>query len=296
LRTIPKSKVECVYTHRALLAESPVWSGEENYLYWVDIAGKTFNQFDPSSGENVAIKTEIRVSSFALQESGGFIAATEFGFQRYDYEINQLTPIINPERGKPNNRLNDGRCDRSGRFWAGSMVEKGAQIPDANLYCLDIDSSFKKKHSGITLSNGIAWSPDNKIMYLADTRYPAVWTFDFNMAEGDITNQQLFIEFGPNEGVPDGAAIDTDGCYWLAQPRVGKICRYTPGGAIDTVIELPVSKPTMCAFGGQDLKTLYITSNSFGFTDEDMNAQPLAGSLFALEVTAQGLSESKFAG
>jgi sugar lactone lactonase YvrE len=176
------------------------------------------------------------------------------------------------------------------------MVEKGNQTPDAGLYCIDGNLTYMKKHEEIILANGLAWSPDNRTLYLADTRHPVVWAFDFDIDSGDISNQRIFIEFGINDGVPDGATVDTDGCYWLAQPRSSQICRYTPEGRIDTIIELPVSKPTMCAFGGPSLNTLYITTNSLGFSKKELENQPLAGSLLGLEIKAQGLPEPKFIG
>ena len=296
MQIISKSKVQCIYRNRALLAESPVWSENEECLYWVDIEGRTFNRFDPNKSKNIAINTGIRVSALALRRTGGFIVATETGFQLYNSTENSFTPIGDPENNKPNNRFNDGRCDRAGRFWAGTMVEKGNQTPDAGLYCIDGDLTYMKKHEEIILANGLAWSPDNRTLYLADTRHPVVWAFDFDIDSGEISNQRIFIEFGITDGVPDGATVDTDGCYWLAQPRSSQICRYTPEGRIDTVIELPVSKPTMCAFGGPSLNTLYITTNSLGFSEKELENQPLAGSLLGLEVKAQGLPEPKFIG
>ena len=296
MRIIPKSIPECMLYKRALLGESPVWSIDEQCLYWIDIEGRTFNRFDPKNSKNVAIDTGIRVSALALRSSGGFIVATEFGFQFYDSEKNRFAPIADPEKNKPNNRFNDGRCDRAGHFWAGTMVEKGDQTADAGLYCINKNLKCNKKYRDLILANGLAWSPDNKIMYLADTRRPIVWAFDFDIDNGDIFNQRTFIEFDVKEGVPDGATIDTDGCYWLAQPRASRVCRYTPGGRKDTMIELPVSKPTMCAFGGSNLNILYITTNSLGFSEKELEKQPLAGSLFGLEIEAQGLPEPKFIG
>ncbi len=290
------SKVQCVQPKCAELGESPVWSEEESCLYWVDIEGRSFNRFDPSTSQNIAIETAERFGSFALREQGGFVVATENGFKLYDAQANSLTPLNDPEAGKPNNRFNDGRCDRAGRFWAGTMVEKGAQIPDAALYCLDAQQNCGKKHAGFILANGLAWSPDNKTMYFADTRHPLVWAFDFDLDSGTISNQRVFIEFGEKDGVPDGAAVDTEGCYWLTQPRAWQVCRYTPAGKLDTVIELPVAKPTMCAFGGATFNTLYITTNSLGFSEKERADQPLAGALFAIELTAQGLSEPKYKG
>jgi L-arabinonolactonase len=296
MHKISKSEIQCSYRNRALLGESPVWSENENCLYWVDIEGRTFNKFDPLTSKNIATKTQTRISALALRETGGFIVATESGFQFYNLHENRLTQIGDPEDNKPNNRFNDGRCDRAGRFWAGTMVEKGNQEPNAALYSIDSNLKYRKKHENIILANGLAWSPDNQTLYFADTRHPAVWAVDFDLDSGSISNKRIFIEFGINDGVPDGAAIDTDGCYWLAQPRSSKICRYTPDGRVDTVIELPISKPTMCAFGGPSLNTLYITTNSLGFNKKELENQPLAGSLLSLEVNAQGLPEPKFIG
>ena len=294
MNIIPKSMSECIYHNRALLGESPVWSVEEQCLYWVDIEGRTFNRFDPKTSKNLATNTGIRVSALALRASGGFIGASEIGFQFYNSAENNFTPIINPESNKPNNRFNDGRCDRLGRFWAGTMIEKGDQARDAGLYCIDKDLKCSEKHRSLILTNGLAWSPNNKTMYLADTRRPIVWAFDFDLDNGDIFNQRTFIEFDIKEGVPDGATVDTDGCYWLAEPRASRICRYTPDGRKDTIIELPVTKPTMCAFGGPNLNMLYITTSSFGFSEKELEQQPLAGSLLGLEIKAQGLPEPKF--
>jgi sugar lactone lactonase YvrE len=294
--TIPKSKVQCVYNQRAQLGESPVWCAEHNCLYWIDIEGQTFNRFDPSTDHNYSVDTAIRFGSFALRINGGFVVATEFGFQLYDLVENNLKPLTNPEDDKPNNRFNDGRCDRAGRFWAGTMVEKGVQTPEGSLYSLDNNYSCTKKHTGFSLANGLAWSPNNKIMYFADTRLKVVWTFDFDLDNGDIFNKRIFIQLTNGDGVPDGATIDVDGCYWLTQPRAGKICRYTPDGKLDTVIELPIEKPTMCAFGGQNLKTLYVTTNSHKLTKEEIESQPQAGSLFAVDLESQGIPEPRFRG
>tara|TARA_B100000029_G_C17445565_1_gene913106 strand:+ start:215 stop:1105 length:891 start_codon:yes stop_codon:yes gene_type:complete len=293
---IPKTRVQCVNRQRALLAESPVWDIGGQCLYWIDIEGRTFNCFNPVTSDNTSVATTERISAFAIREKGGFVVATENGFKLYNLETNIFSHIIDPEKDKPNNRFNDGRCDRMGRFWAGTMVEHGAILPDAGLYCLDQRFICKKKYSNVILSNGLAWSPDNQTMYLADTRQSIVWAFDFDIDTGNISNQRSFIEFGPRDGVPDGATVDTDGCYWLAMSRASQICRYTSSGKLDSTINLPVTKPTMCAFGGKTLNTLYVTTNSYGFSRTELISQPLAGSLFAIELSAQGIAESKFLG
>ena len=296
MNIISQSKVECVDRRRALLGESPVWNEEEASLYWVDIEGYTFNRFDPSKSETTFTNTTERISALAIRDKGGFAVATENGFKLFNNEKNELTSIVDPEKDKPDNRFNDGRCDRAGRFWSGTMVEGGNLSAEASLYCLDHNLICKKKYDNLTLANGLAWSPDDQTMYLADTRYPVVWVFDFDIDSGRIFNQRIFLEFGPEDGVPDGATVDTDSCYWLATPRSSKICRYTSAGELDTVIKLPVTKPTMCAFGGPNFNTLYITTSSYGLSESELATQPLAGCLLAVEVTAQGLPEAKFLG
>ena len=291
---IRKSEVECVFSNRSLLGESPVWSSKDDCLFWLDIEGYSFNCFDPITRENIETKTNQRFCCMAIDSRGGFIVATENGFHKYNLHRNELTHITDPENDKPNNRFNDGKCDRAGRFWAGTMVEKGKQKNDASLYCLDSNYNCTKKYGGLILSNGIAWSPNDKVMYLADTRIPVVWAFDYDIQTASISNRRVFIEFDEDEGVPDGAAIDNLGGYWIAIPRTSQIRRYTDKGKIDTIIELPITKPTMCAFGGANLSTLYITSNSYQFTEKQLEEQPLAGSIFALNINYQGMPEPEF--
>lgn len=292
---IRKSEVECVLNYRSLLGESPVWSRKDKCLFWVDIEGYSFNRFNPITRENIATKTNQRISCLAIDSNDGFIVATENGFHKYNPQSNKLSLITDPENNIPNNRFNDGKCDRAGRFWAGTMVQKGLQ-KNASLYCLDNDYNCTKKYGGLILSNGIAWSPDDKVMYLADTRIPIVWAFDYDIQTADISNRRVFIEFDENEGVPDGAAIDNLGGYWIAVPRASQVRRYTDKGKIDTIIELPITKPTMCAFGGDGLTTIYITSNSYQFTKRQLEEQPLAGSIFALNLNYQGMPEPEFRG
>ena len=293
---ISQSKVQCVNQKRSLLGESPVWSEAEECLYWVDIEGLSFNRFEPSTSKYTSLGTPERISAFAIRKIGGFVVASENGFKLLDQNKSKLVPIIDPESTKPNNRFNDGRCDRAGRFWSGTMVEKGNLVPNASLYSLNCNNVCEKKYDNLILSNGLAWSPDDKTMYLADTRHPVVWAFDFDLNSGHISNQRVFLEFTARDGVPDGATVDTDGCYWLAQPHASQVCRYTSSGRLDTIIKLPVTKPTMCAFGGSNFDTLYITTNSYGFSEEELANQPLAGCLFAVEVAAQGLPEAQFLG
>ena len=296
MHTIPSSKVECLLESQSRVGECPTWNVEEQCLYWIDIEGILFHRWAPSSGTNESWETPERFGSFGLRKKGGFVVASENGFHFYDHLSGAFTLITDPENSKPNNRFNDGRCDRAGRFWAGSMIDRGENIQDAALYCLDTKGEATLKQDGIILANGLAWSPDNSTLYFADTRAPIVWAYDFDLEGATLSNRRVFIEFSEADGVPDGATVDTDGCYWLTQPRSWTIKRYTPAGKVDTVIELPFERPTMCAFGGPDLKTLYITSLGEFLNEDEKTNRPLEGGLFKVEVEAQGLPEPFFEG
>ena len=180
-----------------------------------------------------------------------------------------------------------------GRFWAGTVQEK-RKVGLASLYCLDPVGTSNKMLDGLTVSNGICWSPDDRVMYLADSWVRSIYAFDFDSAEGRIGNRRLFARFADESGIPDGATVDTDGCYWIAHFDGWRISRYTPRGTLDRVIEFPVPRPTSCAFGGPDMRTLYVTSASFSLSPEQRAAAPLSGSLFALNVGVQGLAEPSF--
>lgn len=296
MHTIPASQVECQLQSHSKVGECPTWSMEEQCLYWIDIEGRLFHRWDPSSAANESWKTPERFGSFGLRQNGSFVVATENGFHFFDPISGDFLAITDPESDKPNNRFNDGRVDRAGRFWAGSMIDQGTNEPNAALYCLDTNGEATLKQDGIILANGLAWDPDNSTMYFADTRMAVVWAYDFDLDDAALSNRRVFIEFKDGDGAPDGAAIDTDGCYWLTQPRSWTIKRYTPAGKVDTVIELPFERPTMCAFGGADLKTLYITSLGQFLNEGEKIERPLEGGVFKVDVEAQGLPEPYFEG
>jgi len=296
MNTIPANQVECLLESQSKVGECPTWSIAEQCLYWIDIEGRLFHRWDPSSNSNQSWETPERFGSFGMCRNGSFVVASENGFYFYNHLNGDFAPITDPEASKPNNRFNDGRCDQAGRFWAGTMIDQGENIQDAALYCLDANGTATLKQDGIILANGLAWSPDNKTMYFADTRMAVVWAYDFDLDDAALSNRRVFIEFGEGDGVPDGATVDTDGCYWLTQPRSWTIKRYTPAGKVDTVIELPFERPTMCAFGGQDLQTLYITSLGEFLSEDEKVSRPLEGGLFKVEVEAQGLPEPHFEG
>ncbi|RDJ20202.1 SMP-30/gluconolactonase/LRE family protein [Bosea caraganae] len=275
--------------------EGPVWDGKAQALWWTDIPGKRLHRLDPSSGAHRIFAMPGRVGCFALREAGGLVLAMEQGFATFDPESGAVEILSEPEAGLANHRFNDGRCDPAGRFLAGSMNMAKAAV-SGQLWRLDPDKAVTRVAGGVTIANGLAFSPDGKRMYWSDSPAEKVYVFDYDLDTGTPSNQRLFLEKGPAPGRPDGAAVDADGCYWSARWVGNAVVRFTPEGKIDRTIKLPVSRVTMCAFGGPDLRTLYITTACEGMTAEELAAEPLAGGVFVAEPGVQGLPEPSFQG
>jgi sugar lactone lactonase YvrE len=234
------------------------------------------------------------VGSIALCERGGFLAAMRSGFHAVDPETGTVEQLLDPEADRPENRFNDGRVDRRGRFWAGTMNDV-RRDPTGALYRLDADLACTRHREDVIVPNSIAWSPDDRVMYFADTYRHHILVFDFDAAEGRISGERLFAKpDGP--GRPDGSCVDAEGCLWNAEYAGGRIVRWTPDGRIDRVVELPVSQPTCCCFGGSGLDTLFVTSATQRLPPGELAKQPLAGGVFAVRVGVRGLPEARFAG
>jgi len=197
-----------------------------------------------------------------------------------------------PTRG-PNFRINDGKCDRAGRFWSGT-VDTATFGAHGALYRLDPDHTSHRVAGSFVTPNGIAFSPDDRLMYWSDSRRGRVFAFDYDLETGNAWNRRLWLETDDSLGRPDGAAVDVDGCYWSARFAGGRVIRFRPDGRIDREIRLPVSQVTMCAFGGADLRTLFITTAREGLDAATLARQPLAGGLFAVDAGSQGLPEPRF--
>lgn len=275
------------------LGEGPLWHVDEQVLYWVDIVGKTINRFSPSTGEHKVYPQQEEISVIGFREKGGFIAAGRNGFKFWSEQDNQLTSIADPEADKPQARFNDGKVDRAGRFWAGTMTPKDAT---SALYRMDSDLSIHLMENGITISNGIGWSPDDLLMYYVDSLRYTIFVYDHEIETGEIKNRRAFKHFSPGYGTPDGLTIDCQGCIWCAFWGGSKVVCFNPNGDMTLEIPLPVSQPTSCAFGGDDLSDLYITSARDGLSDAELMEQPLAGSLFVVKTNVCGLAEPKFLG
>ena len=286
-------EVQCVADVHAVLGEGPVWVAREQALYWVDIEGcRIFRLND--SGCTTEWKTPLRVCSIVPRASGRFIGGTERGIALIDPVAGQFDIVANPEEALPHNRFNDGKVDRQGRFWTGTMddLETAATGTlyrvDSDLGCFPIDREYR-------ITNGPAFSPDGRIMYHSDTARQVIYAFDLD-DRGRASNRRVFLQFGRGDGNPDGMTVDVEGCLWIAFWGGSCVRRFSSAGERLETVRLPVSQPSSCAFGGPDLDRLYVTSASVGLDEESLSMQPNAGGLFILTPGVRGLAEVPFAG
>ena len=284
----PGSDVHCVHEAAAAVGESPFWDTRSQTLYWVDIPGKKIYNHDPASGRNAVWDTPEDVGCVATHGDGGLIVALRNGFHRFSIATGSMSPIFIARDEPQTNRFNDGRTDRQGRFWCGSM-DDGERSASGGLYRLDTTGRGERLVEGIVCANALCWSPDGTVMYFGDSVPGLVWRWDFDLASGAISNRRVFIEVPKATGMPDGATVDADGYVWIAHWGGWRVVRYDPRGRIDRVLMVPVSQPSCPAFGGRDLTTLYFTSAAIGVAAPAR--EPLAGGLFAAEVGAAGVAE-----
>lgn len=278
---------------RNILGEGVVWDVEAGLLLWTDIEKSELWTLD-SSGEVKVTNAPERIASFAPCESGGLVVAFASGFAFWDPETGRHEDIEKFEAHLPATRLNDGGTDRQGRFLAGGFDEKGGK-PISSLCRLDFDLSIHTLLTDICCSNSLCFSPGGRVMYFADTPKAVIWRFDYDIDIGVPSNRQIFATFDDQPGSPDGSCVDADGCLWNAQWNGGRVVRYTPTGQIDRVIELPVRNPTCVAFAGAELDTLYITTARYLMQPHELEAEPLAGALFAVSTGVTGVAGKKFA-
>ncbi len=289
------ARVTCVLDSRSFLGEGPLWDPREQVLWWVDIKNRLVHRTDPAAGVTAQWSAPEDLGCLAVRARGGLVVTMTSGFYFFDPVGGGFEPIVDPEADQPENRFNDGKPDRQGRFWAGTMHDPHIRASGA-LYRLDPDLHCHRMVDGIHVSNALAWSPDSRTMYYADSLAYCVWAWDFDAASGGIANRRVFIDTRPTGGVPDGATVDADGCYWLTLPRTGNIVRYDPAGQPMQTITLPTDLPTCVMFGGRDLDILYCTSATLGRGEAELAGQTGAGGLFAIEAGVKGLPEAHFRG
>ena len=290
---------ELILDARNATGESPVWSTAQQALYWVDIPAKCLHRWCPADGKSQSWQTSQMLACIAQAGNGSWVAAMENGlFAITPHADGSLDSrlLASVTHALPEMRFNDGRCDRQGRFWAGTMVMNmaaGAPVGAMYRYSAGQVEPLKAQLDGFIVPNGLAFSPDGKTMYLSDSHpdVQKIWAFDYDTDTGIPHDRRLFVDMTEHPGRPDGAAVDADGCYWICGNDAGLIHRFTPDGKLDRSLSVPVKKPAMCAFGGADLDTLFVTSiRPVGDTSD----QPLAGGVFALSPGVKGLPEPEF--
>ncbi len=292
--------ITCISSTANDLGESLHWDAGALRLNWIDAWKSTVYTFDPSTGEvrvsDLAAALAGRpIGSIAPHAAGGMISGVRGGFYHLDLDRGTARLLATIESDRPaTNRLNDGKCDRAGRFWCAS-ANTDHRTPSGALWRFAGGEPPALMQDGLIVGNGIAWSPDDHSFYLADTLSGSVWRYDFDLATGAIANQRLFIATAHIRGSVDGATVDADGCYWAALFRGGAIAQFDPEGKLMRHIRLPVSQPTICAFGGPNLDTLYVASASRFLDEAQRRAEPLAGRVFAIHgLNVRGIPEPKF--
>lgn len=275
-----------------ILGESPIWDDRAQCLYWVDIRRPAIRRLQTASGRIDSWTMPALVGSIALTDEDRLLVALPQFIALFDVVSGSLEAFARPPEVVPGHRFNDGRCDRAGRFWVGSM-NNVTRAPEGVLYKLEGRGELQPVRCGICIPNSLAFSPDGRTMYFADSLRYSLYAYDYDAASGAMSAERVIATTDP-PGFPDGSTVDAEGCIWNAEFDAGRIVRYAPDGRIEQVIPLPVQRPTCCAFGGTDLATLYVTTASQKMSVAELAAQPLAGALLALEVGARGLPEPRF--
>jgi sugar lactone lactonase YvrE len=276
------------------LGEGVQWDAAAQTLWWTDIQEKRLHRYNWAAKTLETFAAPERIGSFGLIESSHLlIVAFASGVALWDPRGTTLRWLARPDAGTAGVRFNDGRVDRQGRFWAGTMEETEPRTGRGSLYCIDGNGRATRRESGVKIANGLCWSPDSTRLYFADSPSGEIHCYDFNAATGTIANRQLFARI--TDGAhPDGAATDSQGFVWSAHWGAGRVVRYTPDGTIDEVLEVPARQPTCVAFGGPALDLLFVTSARAGLTETERAAQPSAGDVFVYKIGYAGLPESRF--
>ena len=292
-------KIECVASTRSQVGEGAYWDDRDEVLWWVDIPAGLIHCFDPATGHNRTIDYGEPVGCLAVREQGGLVLATKTGFWLFNPQTGDREAIYDPESHLEMNRFNDGSTDRQGRFWAGTMKDGGEPEPIGRFYRLDPDLRVTNGPGEIHTTNGLAFSPDGKRMYFADSNpnVRTIWQCDYDVATGEPGPREVFFDTRQVAGRPDGGTIDSQGCYWQAGVSGWQVYRISPAGEVLMTIDMPIERPSKPMFGGKNLDILFVTSLGVGLTAGTEDRQKEAGSLFAITgLGVRGIAETRFAG
>ncbi len=279
-----------------ILGECPVWNQAEGRLYWIDCVGSALNAFSPADGKTRSWTLPEYPGSYAITTRGDIVMAFRRKIARLRLGATDVAvdPIDAPAVDFENERCNDGATDARGRFWFGTMDRKLTR-PVGGLYRL-ADGVVTRMAGDITLSNGIAWSLDGKTLYHCDSVPGRVYAYDFDMETGSVSDRRIFAEMSTGHGRPDGCAVDSEGFLWVVEVGEGRLVRFAPDGTVERRVPVPVSRPTALAFGGPDMRTLFVTSMTYDLTPEQVQAQPSSGRVLALEAPCSGAARPLFVG
>ncbi|MFN0037930.1 MAG: SMP-30/gluconolactonase/LRE family protein [Burkholderiales bacterium] len=284
---------ERVGSQTDILGESPVWDVQTGTLYWTDIRNQLVRRCDWAAGRIDEWKLPEMVGSLTLRKSGGLLLALKSGLAFFDTDSGMLERLAAPEKSFPERRFNDGKCDRQGRFFAGTMNDV-TRAPEGTLYRFD-GASCVPVETAICIPNSLCWGPDGRTMYFADSLTRTVSAYDYDPATGTPSRRRALFSV-PAPAIPDGCTVDEQGCLWCAEYDGWRISRYAPTGERLRTIELPLQRPTSCMFGGPDLDILFVTTASQKLSAEELARQPLAGALLAMDVGVRGVAEARFEG
>ncbi|MCD6047843.1 MAG: gluconolactonase [Gammaproteobacteria bacterium] len=283
--------IQCIYKTPCILGECPVWHPVEKVLYWIDILKPALHRLDLATQEHQTWPMPTNICCITPHADGGLMAAMRTYLARIEIPSGKVIKLDQtvPEDGPY--MFNDGKNDRQGRFWAGTKDVK-EKSPIGTLYRMDQNGNVTPMANHIVETNGIAWSPDNRTLYYCDTLPRHIWQCDFDPVTGNISNQRIFVQVPEGEGLPDGLTVDAAGYIWSSHWDGGRVVRYTPSGEIERVIHFPAPLTSSCCFGGEDYKTLFVTTISHGLTQEEELNYPLSGCVFAVYIDdVQGLPE-----
>lgn len=285
----------CVWPAGAALGEGPLWSARDQAVYWVDIKGQFVHRYALANESRTSWPMPERIG-WIVERRGrpGFIAGFKSGFALLTLEPFAVTPIGNPDAGRPGNRLNDAKADRHGAIWAGSMDDDEAAA-SGSLFRLAPDLTWRTVDSGYRIANGPAITGDGRRMFHTDSALRRIYAFDVDAA-GEIANKRTFLEFGDGDGFPDGMTVDAEDHLWVAHWGGARVSRFRPDASLDRAVALPASQVTSCAFAGEKLDRLFVTTAAIGLDDRQRAAEPLAGGLFEIEPGCTGLPTRQFGG
>jgi L-arabinonolactonase len=282
--------VSALVADRAIVGESPMWSSSERALYWLDGRSDAIYRIHPESGKRAEWAVPSRVNALATA-AGGLIVAMKSGLSLLDTTTGVFTPVAPAPFDRTDMRMNDAKADRAGRFWFGTMQDDGAE-PAGSLYRYESGGTPVEVDVAYTVPNGFAWSPDDRCMYVADSRAKTIYAYDFDIDSGGASNRRPFAVSA--RASCDGATVDSKGYVWSACPGGSALARYAPDGTVDRIVELPVERPTSVIFGDDDLRTLYVTTATRTIPPERLASQPMAGNVLAVRVDVPGLPEPAF--